>query len=98
MGFLRLLTNRAAMGEDVLNPREAWERYRQLRRDRRVTYAAEPAGIETAWLDFMKSGAPGRSWTDAYLAALATGHGFTLISFDRFGRWEALRLQLLSPR
>lgn len=97
MGFLRLLTNRATMGEDVVNPLEAWGRYRQLRRDWRVAFAAEPAGVEPAWVDFMKSGSPGRSWTDAYLAAFATGHGYTLASFDRgFRRWGHLRLEILS--
>ncbi len=39
-----------------------------------------------------------RSWTDAYLAAFAIGHSYTLVSFDRgFGRWRDLRFQLLAP-
>jgi toxin-antitoxin system PIN domain toxin len=99
MGFLRLLTNRTAMGEEVLDPLEAWEGYQQLRRDWRVGFAAEPAGMEAAWLELMKSGAPARSWTDAYLAAFAASHGYTLTSFDRgFRRWESLRLELLPGR
>lgn len=98
MGFVRLLGNRAVMSQDVLNPLDAWERYTHLRRDWRVTFASEPAGMEQMWVDFMRSGLPGRSWTDAYLAAFAAGHQYTLVSFDRgFGRWKDLRFRPLAP-
>ena len=88
MGLLRLLTNARAMGEDVLSPGEAWEKYRALRRDWRVTFASEPAGMEEGWIGLMRGAAAGVSWTDAYLAAFGRGHGYTLVSFDRgFRRW-----------
>ena len=96
MSFLRLLTSPAVMREDVLNPQDAWERYKHLRRDWRVTFAAEPAGIEQNWIDLMTAAKSVRSWTDAYLAAFALGHGYTLVSFDRgFCRWKTLRFNPL---
>src|ERR1035441_4860858 len=47
MGLLRLLTNRHAMGIDVLNQIEAWKAYRRLASDGRIRFLAEPLGIET---------------------------------------------------
>ena len=96
MGLLRLLTNPAVMGEDVLTTSEARDRYRLLRRDWRITFAGEPLGLEPIWLDLMTSTPAARSWTDAYLAAFAIGHGYQLVSFDRgFRRWRQLRFTLL---
>ena len=97
MGFLRLLTNRAVMGEDVLGAVGAWRCYKLLRRDWRVTFAPEPPGLEENWIGLMTPYA-GASWTDAYLAAFAMGHGYCLASFDAgFRRWKDLRLHLLRP-
>jgi hypothetical protein len=37
------------------------------------------------------------SWTDAYLAAFAEAHSYSLVTFDSgFERWPALKLTLLS--
>jgi uncharacterized protein len=97
MTLLRLLTSRAVMAEEVVKPREAWELYRKLRRDWRVTFSAEPAGLEGLWVDLMNHPNAGVSWTDAYLAAFAVGHSFTLATFDRgFRRWTQLVLLLLA--
>jgi predicted nucleic acid-binding protein len=44
-----------------------------------------------------QSGVGPSSWTDAYLAAFAEAHSFTLVTFDTgFQRWPALKLTLLS--
>ncbi len=95
MGLLRLLANRAVMGEDVLSPAVAWGRYALLRRDWRVGFAPEPLGFEQRWIALMTQ-AGGASWTDAYLAAFALGHGYSLASFDGgFRRWKELRFHLL---
>jgi predicted nucleic acid-binding protein len=45
MGFLRLLTNPHVMKDEVMNPDEAWQAYRLLRSDERISYAAEPKGL-----------------------------------------------------
>jgi toxin-antitoxin system PIN domain toxin len=36
LGFLRLLTNKHVMQEEVMSPGEAWKAYRVLRLDRRI--------------------------------------------------------------
>jgi len=96
MGFLRLLTSPAVMRQDVIGPVEAWRHYRALRRDWRVTFAREPARLESYWMDLMRGGGGASSWTDAYLAAFAIGHGYTLVSFDEgFRRWKQLRFMAL---
>jgi predicted nucleic acid-binding protein len=42
LGFLRLLTNKHVMLEEVMSPGEAWQAYRVLRLDRRIGYSTEP--------------------------------------------------------
>lgn len=66
--------------------------------DVNVTFAQEPDGMEEGWIDLMRKPHAGVSWTDAYLAALALGHTYTVVSFDRgFERWRQLPFQLLLP-
>ena len=84
MGFLRLITNRRVMGEDVLSQKHAWEIYDKIARDKRVIFVSEPENLESTWKRFTQSRFSGTNvWADAYLAALATLHGLTLVSFDR---------------
>ena len=45
LGFLRLLTNRHVMGDEVLSPNDTWRAYRALRADRRIGYLSEPAEL-----------------------------------------------------
>ena len=99
MAFLRLLTNRKVIGDDMLSPAEAIAVYRQLFSDERVRFEAEPANLENAWVSLMSIGAAsGSAWTDAYLAAFAMEASFRLISFDRgMRRWPGLALELLIP-
>jgi toxin-antitoxin system PIN domain toxin len=48
MGLLRLLTNRRALGADVLEMAEAWSVYHRMTADSRIQLLAEPAGIQQA--------------------------------------------------
>jgi predicted nucleic acid-binding protein len=77
---------------------QAWETFALLRADRRSVFAIEPDGVESAWRRLMtQAGVGPSSWTDAYLAAFAEAHSFTLVTFDTgFQRWPALKLTLLS--
>ena len=76
--------------------RQAWSLYEDLRRDWRVDFAGEPMGLETRWIALMNGSSGANTWTDAYLAAFAMGHNYTLVSFDRgFGHWKALAFHLL---
>jgi uncharacterized protein len=54
LGFLRLLTNRHVMQEEVMSPDEAWQAYRALRLDRRIGYLAEPNELPETWQAFTK--------------------------------------------
>ena len=84
MGLLRLLTNRHAMGVDVLNQIEAWKAYRRLAADGRIRFLSEPLGIESAWHELTMSGQPATNlWTDAYLQAFGRISGAQVVSFDR---------------
>jgi hypothetical protein len=82
LGFLRLLTNRHVMGEEVLSPSDAWRAYRTLRADRRIGYLSEPAELEESWDMFMPkvTNSP-NLWTDAYLCACCYFAKFTLVTF-----------------
>jgi toxin-antitoxin system PIN domain toxin len=99
MGLLRLLTNSNVMGRSPRTIVQAWETFAQLRADRRLVFATEPDGVESAWRQLMTKGGVGpSSWTDAYLAGFAEAHSYTLVTFDTgFERWPALKLTLLSP-
>jgi hypothetical protein len=98
MGLLRLLTNHAVMGRAPRTIAQAWEVFTQLRSDRRLLFAVEPDGVESAWRQAVTQlGVGPSSWTDAYLAAFAQGHSYSLVTFDSgFGRWTALKQTLLT--
>lgn len=84
MGLLRLITSRKVMGEAVQSQRQAWAVYDALASDERVTWLAEPRGLEARWRRYAASTLSAtESWTDAYLAAFAAAHGLRLVTFDQ---------------
>jgi uncharacterized protein len=86
MGFLRILTNKHAMKEDVLSQKEAWRVFDSLREDERVTYLAEPDGIEREWRGVTQHHEPDNDnnlWTDAYLHAFAAIRQAVVVTFDQ---------------
>jgi uncharacterized protein len=83
LGFLRLLTNRHVMQEEVLSPSEAWRAYRLLRADRRIGYLSEPFDLLEVWHAFTPDQVNSPNlWTDAYLCAYCRAARFTLVTFD----------------
>jgi toxin-antitoxin system PIN domain toxin len=102
MGFLRLLTNKHVMREEVMNPYQAWEAYRILRSDRRVGYMDEPAGLSEFWHSFTQGQAASPNlWTDAYLCAFAQAARLTLATFDaKIPKWTGVSCLVLgsAPR
>ena len=42
LGFLRSVTNKHVMQEEIMRPDEAWQAYGVLRSDRRIGYLARP--------------------------------------------------------
>jgi hypothetical protein len=84
MGFLRLVSNPRVMGTDSVSQGEAWKLYEHMSRDERVFFASEPAGVEEIWKPVSLSLLSGTNlWTNAYLAAFAQAHSWTLVTFDK---------------
>lgn len=83
MSLLRLLSNPAVMGGDVLARADAWKAVDQLRTDGRVVWAGEPPQLEQAWRAISaRDDNSHKLWTDDYLAALAQAGGFVLVTLD----------------
>lgn len=83
LGFLRLLTNKHVMHEEVMRPGLAWQAYHALRSDRRIRYLAEPIELRENWQAFTEGSlSPQNLWTDAYLCAFAHAARLTLVTFD----------------
>ena len=84
MGLLRLLTNPAVMGADVLTSRDAWRAYRTILSDERIGFAPEPFTLEEGWKKLTTlDRAALKIWTDAYLAAFAQSAAMRLVTLDR---------------
>jgi toxin-antitoxin system PIN domain toxin len=92
MAFLRLLTNPAVMGAQVLTPSAAWAKTLDFIHLPEVELFDEPVGIDDAWERYSTAGRRSPNlWTDAYLAAFAVRAGLRLVSFDKgFSRFEGL--------
>jgi len=83
MGLLRLLTQPAVMGEDVLSQQGAWQVYETLRSEAGCSLRAEPAGVESTWKTLSsREETAHRRWTDDYLTAFAMESGLELVTFD----------------
>lgn len=83
LGILRMMSNAAVMGEDVVTRAEAWRAVDQLLSDERVRWSDEPANLDAVFRTI--SARPDRShrlWTDDYLAAFAQASGASLATLD----------------
>jgi toxin-antitoxin system PIN domain toxin len=86
IGLLRLLTNQAAMGEQTLTLRQAWDVYDRWLNDPRVEFHPEPRGLDHS---FRQTTAPfagqrASKWIgDCYLLAHATESDAPLVTFDQ---------------
>jgi uncharacterized protein len=99
MGLLRLLSNPAIMGEDVINRSQAWRIYDELLADERVVWAEEPAELDAVWRAISaRDDKSHKLWTDDYLAAFAQASEATLVTLDHNvgARYPSVRVQLLS--
>lgn len=97
LAFLRHLTNKAIMGEQVLTPAAAWKKRTEFLALPEVQRLAEPAGLDAQLAKFCDWGRTSPNlWTDAYLAAFAKCAGLRLVTFDRgFARFIGLNLLVL---
>jgi len=85
IGLLRLLTNSAAMGQQILTLERAWAVYDRWLSDPRVEFQPEPRSLEEAFREatarFGKQ--PASKWVgDCYLLACAKESDATLATFD----------------
>ncbi|WP_199430438.1 TA system VapC family ribonuclease toxin [Qaidamihabitans albus] len=98
MGLLRLLSNPAVMGDDVLARAGAWKVLDRLRADDRVQWAGEPAQVEQAWRAISaREDNSHKLWTDDYLASFAQAAGLTLVTLDTgfAGRYGSINVTSL---
>jgi len=100
MGLVRLLSQSAVMGSQVLPLEQALEVYLRWLDVPQVRLLPEPAELDSrlqAMLSAQVEPLPARLWTDLCLAALADAAGLRLVSFDRdFERLGLERLHLLA--
>ena len=97
-GFLRLATNPQANRLQTQTLSQAWTLYDALMHDPRITYAAEPAGLEAHWRHWTQHGAFSHHvWNDAYLAAFARTGGLELVTFDQgFTQFAGVQITILT--
>ena len=84
LGLLRLLTTEAVMGSnEVMSQVGAWRAYDTWLKDDRVSFLAEPAGLDDTFraLSRVRRPAP-KDWADSYLAAFALVSNLTIVTFD----------------
>ncbi len=84
LALLRLLTNSKVMGRDVVSQRQAWRIFDRTISDARVGLLYEPARVEAEFRRLTQSPHPAtRSWSDAYLAAVAATGGLAVATLDQ---------------
>ncbi len=97
LGFFRLLTTPAVMGNDTLIQRQCWAIYDEWLAGDRAIHQPEPSGIEMAFRARTLSTEPApKTWMDAYLAAFAETAHLTVVTFDRALAAKAKGAVLLS--
>jgi len=84
LGFLRLLTTPAVMGNRVLSQAAAWQVYDDWLEHGRAAYVEEPSSIERVFRSLSQSqqSAP-KDWADSYISAFAQASGLQLVTFDQ---------------
>ena len=98
LGLLRLLTNRAVMGDSTVTLDNALAVYDQWILDPRVELAAEPLGIDKQFRQALRpvSGRPAtKAIADCYLAGFASAAGAHIVTLDK-GLAGAARKQKVS--
>jgi toxin-antitoxin system PIN domain toxin len=91
LGFLRLLTNQAVMGDSTVTVNTALKLYDQWVLDPRVEFAPEPRGIDKLFREILASVAvqpATKAIPDCYLIGFAAAAGAHLVTLDKgLARW-----------
>ncbi|HTV05478.1 MAG TPA: TA system VapC family ribonuclease toxin [Acidobacteriaceae bacterium] len=98
LGFLRLLSTEAVMGNEVLTQVEAWKEYDGWLATGFAIYQDEPDRLEEVFRSISKQprSSP-KEWADSYLAAFSVAAGVRLVTFDRALKARAGDAILLRP-
>jgi toxin-antitoxin system PIN domain toxin len=97
MGFLRLLTAEAVMGDELMSQRQAWQIYDRWLQDDRVACLDEPSGLERIFRNLTRLRQPAtKDWADSYLCAFASASQLSIVTFDRSLSRKASNFRLLS--
>jgi toxin-antitoxin system PIN domain toxin len=97
LGFLRLLTAEAVMGDELMNQRQAWQTYDLWLQDDRIACLDEPSGLERIFRNLTRLRRPAtKDWADSYLCAFASASQLSLVTFDRSLSRKASNSRLLS--
>ena len=98
IGFLRLLTTSAVMGDEVLSRAGAWNLYDDWLKEGGASYLEEPPSIESAFRSFTQSrNAAPKDWADSYIAAFTSASELRLVTFDRGFQGKIKQLIILRP-
>lgn len=97
-GLLRLSTNTAVFKDEALTLNKAWKIWDKLLSDPRISFLAEPPGLEHFWREYTgPESYTAKVWNDAYLAAFARSAGLTLVTLDKgFSKFRKLDHVILS--
>lgn len=84
LGFLRLLTTEAVMGQDTLTQVQAWKEYDAWLTTGLAVLRNEPVQLEDVLRSFSRQprSSP-KEWADSYLAAYSVAANIPLVTFDR---------------
>ena len=83
-GLLRMLTNRGAMGSEVLTQAQAWTVFDEFLRNPNIEFLEEPSEINILFRRHTsRHEVSTQQWADGYLQAFAEGHGLRLVTFDK---------------
>jgi toxin-antitoxin system PIN domain toxin len=96
IGFLRLVTTQAVMGDEVLSQAGAWHLYDEWLREGGASYMEEPPTVEAMFRSLTQTRivAP-KDWADSYLAAFASASDLRLVTFDRGFQGKVKQLTIL---
>lgn len=99
LALIRLMGNRAIMGEYVISASAAWQVVEDLLKDERVEFVAEPMQIDSVFPVMLRYSTPTHKLVaDAWLAAFAIASSSRLVTLDSgFRQFKDLDLHLLNP-
>jgi uncharacterized protein len=98
IGFLRLLTTPAVMGNEVVSQAAAWRLYDDWMQEGGAWYLEEPPLVEGAFRSLTQSSnVTPKIWADSYLAAFASVADLRLVTFDRGFQGRVNQLLILRP-